>query len=270
MPVDLNAYFQRIGYHGPTAATLDTLRALHGLHPAAIPFENLSSFAALPVPLDLPSLEQKLLHDARGGYCFEQNTLFFEVLQAIGFDVSPLAARVLWGLPADDAITARSHALLKVELPEGTYLADVGFGVMVLTAPMKLELDTVQLTPHEPFRLIRGPEGEMRMQAQVRDDWKTLYRFDLAPVFPVDYEVSNWYVSTYPSSHFRTGLMIARAVSGRRYGLRNRSFSSHKIGGESSQRELATVAELVQVLERDFSIRVPRTTEMYAAFERLF
>ncbi|HET6333050.1 MAG TPA: arylamine N-acetyltransferase [Polyangiales bacterium] len=270
MPIDLKAYFQRIGYDGRPAATLDTLRALHGLHPAAIPFENLSSFAALPVPLDLPSLEQKLLRDARGGYCFEQNTLFLEVLQALGFRVSALGARVLWGQPADDAITPRSHALLKVELPEGTYLADVGFGVMVLTAPLKLELDTVQPTPHEAFRVIRGAEGEMRMQAQVRDDWKTLYRFDLTPAFPVDYEVSNWYVSTYPSSHFRTGLMIARAVPGRRYGLRNRSFSIHNLGGESSQRELATVAELVQVLERDFGIRVPRTTEMYAAFQRLF
>ena len=98
---DLDAYFARIGYRGPREATLDVLKQLHALHPRAIAFENLDSFLGRPVRLDLASLEQKLVHARRGGYCFEQNTLFWKVLTALGFSVTGLAARVLWNQPED-------------------------------------------------------------------------------------------------------------------------------------------------------------------------
>lgn len=275
--VDLDAYFERIGYSGPRTATLDVLRALHRLHPAAIPFENLSPFSAAGVQLDLASLQSKLVRDRRGGYCFEQNGLFLEVLRALGFDASGLAARVLWGLGnvgdperSERAVTARSHMLLRVELPEGTYVADVGFGVIVLTTPLRLEEDVVQETPHEPFRLVRAPNGDLHMQALIRDQWEVLYGFDLRPAYPVDYEVGNWWVSTYPTSHFRTNLMVARVLPARRCTLRNRTFNIHQLGGRTESREIQTPAELVQILESEFEINVPRTPEMSAAFERLF
>src|SRR5690606_14922037 len=101
MAVDLDGYFRRIGYGGPRTPTLETLRALQRLHPAAIPFENLSPFAGAPVSLELDAIQQKLVHDGRGGYCFEQNSLFLEVLRALGFRASGLAARVLWNRAED-------------------------------------------------------------------------------------------------------------------------------------------------------------------------
>ncbi len=65
----------------------------------AIAFENLNSFLKQPVPLDLASLQQKLIHEKRGGYCFEQNLLLRAVLIALGFQVTAFTARVLWNLP---------------------------------------------------------------------------------------------------------------------------------------------------------------------------
>ena len=89
--VNINAYFERIGFAGSIAPSLPTLQALQWAHVTAIPFENLTPLLGLPVRLDLKSLEQKLIHERRGGYCFEQNTLFAAALEAIGFPVTRLS-----------------------------------------------------------------------------------------------------------------------------------------------------------------------------------
>src|SRR5476649_596419 len=99
--IDLDSYFARVGYEGPPTPTLATLSRLHALHAAAIPFENLSPFLGELVRLDVDSLVDKLVARRRGGWCFEQNLLFFHALEAIGFEVTRLAARVRWNVAAN-------------------------------------------------------------------------------------------------------------------------------------------------------------------------
>jgi N-hydroxyarylamine O-acetyltransferase len=72
--IDLDAYFQRIAYSGDCSPRLTTLQAIHQRHSQTIAFENLNSLLNQPVKLDLPSLQQKLINEGRGGYCFEQNS----------------------------------------------------------------------------------------------------------------------------------------------------------------------------------------------------
>src|SRR6476646_6829320 len=115
--IDLDAYFERIRYAGGRAPTLATLAAIHARHAEAIAFENLNPLMGWPVRLDVESLQQKMVRDGRGGYCFEQNLLFKHALDALGFRVTGLAARVLWGAP-EDTVTARSHMVLRVDLEE--------------------------------------------------------------------------------------------------------------------------------------------------------
>ena len=90
--LDLEAYRSRIGYTGALDPTAETLTALHRAHVLAIPFENLDILLGRPIRLDLPSLQAKLVHGRRGGYCFEQNALFAAVLDHLGFEVTGLAA----------------------------------------------------------------------------------------------------------------------------------------------------------------------------------
>src|SRR5690606_32864649 len=151
-PVNLKAYFDRIGFSGSIAPNVATLEALHALHPAVIAFENLNPLLSLPVPLDQKSLERKLLSDRRGGYCFEHNLLFMRVLADLDFEVRPLGARVLWNHP-EGAERPVSHMVLAVDIAGSTYLADVGFGGLTLTAPLQLRDGKEQETPHETFRL---------------------------------------------------------------------------------------------------------------------
>ncbi|RLA03831.1 MAG: arylamine N-acetyltransferase, partial [Gammaproteobacteria bacterium] len=84
---DLDAYFSRINDSGSREPTLETLNRLIAAHVRTIPFENLDILLGRPISVGLEAIEQKLVHDRRGGYCFEQNTLFQQVLLALGFSV---------------------------------------------------------------------------------------------------------------------------------------------------------------------------------------
>src|SRR5262245_60251703 len=121
-PFDLSAYFERIGFDGPASPRLETLCAIHRLHPQAIAFENLNPLLHWPVPLDSLSLQQKLVKQRRGGYCYEHNLLLQHALERIGFKVTGLAARVLWNHP-EDAIRPRTHMLLQVDIEDEIWIA---------------------------------------------------------------------------------------------------------------------------------------------------
>jgi len=220
-----------------------------------------------PVLLDALSLQQKIVRDGRGGYCFEQNLLLSHALKALGFKVTGLAARVLWNA-SEGAITARGHMLLRIDLNDERFIADVGFGAMTLTGPLRLEPDIEQVTSHEPFRLVKAGE-EFVMQAKAGDAWKPLYRFDLQEQFLPDYEVTNWYLSNHPSSHFVTGLIAARPTPDRRYALRNNELAVHHLNGSAERRVLTSAAELRETLEGAFRLTLPDAPELDVALEQL-
>ena len=99
--------------------------------------------------------------------------------------------------------------------------------------------------------------------------WKSLYRFDLQQQFLPDYEVSSWYLSNHPSSHFVTGLMAARPDRDRRYALRNSQLTIHHLHGNTERRVLGAVAELRSALEECFQITLPATRDLNPALQRL-
>jgi len=251
--LDIASYFKRIGFDGMPAPTLETLKALHLLHPLAIPFENLDPLVGRPVALDMAALQAKLVHSRRGGYCYEQNLLFMQVLTALGFSCTGLAARVLWNRP-DEALTARTHMLIRVDLEDGPWIADVGFGGITLTAPLLLQEGIEQETPHEAFRLDRAGEYFV-LKAQIGTEWRPVYRFGLEDHSAIDYEITNYFLSNSPQSQFVHLLMVARPTPEGRYALLNNRLSFH--GPNSEKRELTSAAEIEQALRDIFGIDVP-------------
>jgi N-hydroxyarylamine O-acetyltransferase len=181
----------------------------------------------------------------------------------MGFDVRGLAARVLWGAPADAPLRHRSHMALLVTLAEGPFVADVGFGGMTMSAPLALQAGAVQQTPHEPFRLAAASGDAYDVEADVGGAWLALYRFDLAPQLPVDYEPLNWFVATHPASPFPSHLMAARAEPHRRLALFDARFTVREKDRPPVERTLATLDELGRVLSEDFGITLP------SGFERV-
>ena len=264
---DLAAYLRRIGMSQPIAPTLATLREIQRLHPQAIPFENLDPLLGRPVKLDLDSLQAKLIRSRRGGYCFEHNLLLARVLGEIGFDVTGLSARVLWG-QAEDAITQRSHMLLRVVLPEGDFTVDVGFGGQTPTAPLRLITDEEQQTPLGAFRLVTVG-AEFKLQSRIGETWASLYRFDLQRQHPIDYEAGNYYLATNPLSHFTQRLSVARTAAEGRHALLNNTLHFHRTGRPSKTTVLDSTAAIRDALDRVFGVEVPDIGAFEAAIARL-
>src|SRR5260370_12185362 len=102
------------------------------------------------------------------------------------------------------------HMVLRVDLEDVLWLADVGCGGLTPTAPLRLDVTNPQSTPHETFRIARSGGGYM-LQAQLANEWNDVYRFTLEPQHPIDYEVANWFTSRHPTSRFVQYLIIALA-----------------------------------------------------------
>lgn len=256
MAIDLDAYLARIGYDGPRAPLLDVLRAVHRLHPRAIAFENLDPLLGRPVRLDPASLEGKLVRGGRGGYCFEHNLLLADALRSMGFAVAGLAARVLWNQP-EGAVRPRTHMLLRVDVGGEAHVADVGFGGLTLTAPLRLGVEGAQATPHEPFRLRPGADASVTVEALLGEAWHQLYRFDPQEQLRPDYEVASYYLSNHPDSIFRRTLMAARALPDRRYALADDRLAVHHRDGRTERVGLGGPAEVRRALVELFGLKLP-------------
>ena len=256
-PFDLDAYLRRVGYSGPRAANLKVLRALHALQPAAIPFENLDPLLGRKVELDLGALAAKLVEQRRGGYCFELNGLFAAALEALGFRVIRLAARVRWRAPPERLEGARSHMLLKVDLDEGAFLADVGFGALLMDAPLRLISGVEQQSPSATLRLREEDDGRYTLQARLPEEWGDVYRFNLEPQLASDYALANWFTATHPDSLFRNNLLMERLLPDRRVTLFNTRLVERPVAGEARERILAGAAELNDVIADVFGIASP-------------
>jgi len=231
---DLDAYFARIGYDGPRAATIDVLSTLHALHPAAIPFEAIDCLLDRGIDISPAAVDAKLIDRRRGGYCFEHNSLFARVLIQLGFTVTGLAARVRWNAPPEAPVQPRTHHVLKVECDEESWLVDVGFGGAVLTAPMRFLPYRETYTRHDVYRLV--PLGDELRQEVLRDGaWLPTYDISLNPCVPRDYEMANWFTSTHPSSHFRANLLASRVTREARYGLLFNRLVTRPVDGENTR-----------------------------------
>jgi N-hydroxyarylamine O-acetyltransferase len=252
--VDLDAYFSRIGYSGPRTPTLATLCALAELQPAAIPFEAIDVLLDRGIDLAHAAVDDKLLHRRRGGYCFELNGLLRRVLIALGFEVTGLAARVRWQLPADAPPTPRSHMILRVVVDGEAWLVDAGFGRCTPTTPLNLGSRAAQRTTHETFRIAECARG-LRLEVQSGDDWHPVYEFDEAPQLDVDYAGYNWYTSTHPSSHFRHTLIVARTTAWARHTLRDNRMSVRNEDGRQ-RTEVLDADGIERVLAEVFGLAV--------------
>ena len=263
----LEPYFARIGFHGNPRPDLDTLKQLHLLHPCAIPFENLSTLLGEPVLLETAALEEKLILGQRGGYCFEQNTLFQQVLEAIGFDLTPLAARVVWNQDKGPP-NPRTHMALLVETGGNQFLCDVGFGGATLTGPLAFEPGMLQTTPHEPYQ-IEAIGSEFTLKVRFGDTWRYAYEFDLQPQRPIDYEAMNHYVQTHPGSHFRSVLMVGRPDTAGRLALGGNELTRYQEGLVIERRQVDSAAELASLLTNEFQIGLPDHHDLDSLLERV-
>jgi N-hydroxyarylamine O-acetyltransferase len=250
--MDLDAYFARIGFRGAVRPDRATLDALHLAHAQTVPFENLDIQMGLPISLELADLEDKIVRRRRGGYCFEQNTLFMAVLREVGFEVDPFEARVRLGVVE---VRPRTHMLLRVLLDGRPLLADVGFGLQGLLEPLPMDGE-----PHaqqgDVYRVI-GEDAQLVLQwaRPAPDFWLDLYAFVPEPRPAVDFVMGNHFTSTFPRSPFVQTLVAQLPTAEARYSLRHLTFSVIR-GAETEERPVDP-GEVRTLLRERFTLEIP-------------
>jgi N-hydroxyarylamine O-acetyltransferase len=248
---NLVEYSKRIGYSGTTAPDLATLTGLHRAHIGAIPFENLDIQMGRTVTLDPDALQAKMVRQRRGGYCFEQNSLFMLALQAIGFAPEAREARVRQN--TGGLMRPRTHMVLTLSCEGREWLADVGFGGDGLLEPIALDGRSTE-QGGAVYRV--AAEGPVRvLQRHIAGSWEDLYALMPDRVHAIDFEVGNWFTSTHPRSPFVLNLTAQRIVDDTRHTLRNLTYSITR--GTAVQVREITRPEVVPLLRDTFGLEVP-------------
>jgi N-hydroxyarylamine O-acetyltransferase len=252
---DQRAWLERIGYSGPMTPTLETLNRLIFAHAHSISYETLDIMLGRPPKLDVATLQSKMITNRRGGYCFEQNMLFRAGLRSLGYRITSLQGRVIRGL-AIDAPRPAIHMLLQVELPEGLYLADVGFGNLAPTCALLLEPHIEQETPHEVMRFI-DVGGELTLQARLKQGWEHIYRVIPYPRYDGEYEITNWYTATHPETPYQGNIIVARPGPNRtRITMYNARVTVRDADGRAEKRWLQREADYRDVLRGEFGLNM--------------
>ncbi|WP_327668267.1 MULTISPECIES: arylamine N-acetyltransferase [unclassified Streptomyces] len=242
-----DAYLRRIGADRPSAATADALRTLHLAHLLAVPFENLSVHLGEEIVLDADALVAKLVDRGRGGFCYELNGAFGALLAALGFEVTPLQARVVGkdgrlGIPYD-------HMALRVRTAEGTtWLADVGFGTHT-HFPLAFDERSAQPDPGGVFRIEGAADGDLL----VLRDGEPQYLLEQRPRTLRDFEAGAWYHRTSPASHFTQSVVCSRLTEDGRITLSGHTLTT-TVGDDRTATELPTDASVLEAYDQHFGI----------------
>lgn len=252
--MDLEAYLQRIGYQGIRSAELGVLADLIAHQAASIPFEAIDVLLGKGVDIAPSAIFDKLVTRRRGGYCFEQNGLLRQALDALGFAVEPRLARVLWMRPVDAPPLRATHMVLVARIGGRDYLADAGFGNGTPTAPLAFETEAAQPTPLETFRLIPTAGGH-RLEMQVDGNWAPVYEILTGSVTNAGFEDANLFTSTSPDSRFRRDFMLARATPDARYLVLGNRLTTRPTAGAAEARVM-NAAELAHSVETVFGLTV--------------
>lgn len=249
--LDLDAYLRRIAYSGPLHPDLETLRGLQRAHLNAIVFENLDVILGEGIRIDLASIQDKLVHQQRGGYCHEHNTLFATVLERLGFNVTGHSARMLMGND-ESVLSAIGHTMLTVRLDGRDWLVDVGVGNTGPRQPIALSDGQSVLHDAWQYRLERTPQQRWVLRYRRHEGWFNLYQFSSEPYYRADFEQHNYHVSTHPNSPFTRRIIAQYNGAQVRYALTDRELKIFKPEQPPQIQQLAPegIAEVLRDLFR--------------------
>ncbi len=220
-------------------------------HLATFSFASIGPRLGDALPLDLPSLHDRIVVRKRGGYCFEQNGLAYEVLEELGFSVTLMMARVLLRNPLHPGLT---HRFTMVHLGTEKYIVDVGFGPLGPRFPVNAST----LAPadgEQLFRVVSLSPGEFTLVTHKDGADVPLYRFEYCRYGPSDCDLGHFYSHRHPDANFVNNLVACRKLDGETRSLRNSDYWILRPHGDE-QREIRSAGELQELLETDFDLLV--------------
>jgi N-hydroxyarylamine O-acetyltransferase len=250
-------YLERIGLTERPKADEEGLKRAHAAQAFSIPFENLDIHLGRIISLRDEDLAAKLIYRKRGGYCFELNGIFCLALKAMGFNVRPVLARVLYGRRVPGA---RTHEVLIVTIAGRKWLADVGFGGPGVRLPLPITPDQIEEQCGERYRLQQDPMLGRILRKESRNAVLDLYSFDERELtMDMDIDMANHFTATWPDSIFRLHRMCALPKPWGRVTLEDMQLTIHR-DGQSTSRILPPGPSYMDAIAQNFGISL---TEVY-------
>jgi N-hydroxyarylamine O-acetyltransferase len=245
--LDLTGYLARLGVEvrPPSRAALDEL---HEAHVRTFTFDNIDVLLEQHRGVGLDAVQEKFVGRGRGGYCFEHSTIFAAALERLGYDVRRRLGRV--GDPAAGSQQGRTHMVVECEVDGALVLCDPGFGMSRLRSiPLADGAEDGYLGWR--YRVRRTPTNGWALDRHRDGAWEVTHITDELEVLPVDVVLGHHYTSTFPTSHFRTGLMVARHLPGRHVVVTHEAVTIRRSGEPTEHHELAEgeLAERLAELE---------------------
>jgi len=257
--MELQRYFERIGYRGESRADLDVLTTLQKLHVCSIPFENLDVQLGRPVSTDAEAAFDKIVLNHRGGWCYEQNGLFGWALSEIGFDVTRLAAAVMRQDRGENSRANHLCLLVRSLELDTSYIVDVGFGGSMLSPIPLTETEHV----HVPFRL-----GLRELNDGHWQFWEDVGRgefsfdFNTSPADESALQDKCAFLQNDPSSGFVLNLVAQIRMPEEHRTLRGRVFSIARSDGIQTH-VIESADGIVSTLAEHFSIDMPEVADLW-------
>jgi N-hydroxyarylamine O-acetyltransferase len=251
MALNVEKYLERISFHEEVQTNLSTLADLHRQHILTIPFENLDIHYGRKIALDLDRIEQKVIANSRGGFCYELNGLFGALLSQLGFDVRILSARVI----GKEKIGREfDHLILLVGL-EQDWLVDVGFGENFIE-PIQMAVGKEQRDPTGFFRITRYDSTYHRLESNIDGSgYSPKYLFSLADRQIEDFSEMCEYHQNSPLSSFTQERVCTLATVNGRVTLRDHALIE-TINGHKSVTRVAGEPEFTRILKDRFGIEI--------------
>ncbi len=255
--MNIGAYLERIAYSGPMRQDLVTFTALHRAHLRAIPYENLDVQFGRPVTTEISFIFDKIVTRRRGGWCYEMNGLFGWALCELGFKVTRSAGAVMREARGDETIG--NHLVLKVDLEEGTFLADVGFGdgplnpVFVISGPF--------ISHGFEFALSRCDDGWWRLHNH-KAGGAASFDFNLEPADESQLSARSFWLQSSSESPFVQNAVLQRHVADGLWMMRGRIL--RKVMPAAQKDFLVESApEYVGVLSEVFGLNLPEAADLW-------
>ena len=204
---DVDAYLDRIGLTDPLPGGVEGLNLLVYHHQTHVPFEDLNtSYFHAPVPLDIPTLYEKVVVNHRGGYCYELNALFTRLLCDLGYEARSVFCRYIRGR---DFLPPCAHRAVVVKLGDDMYFCDVGFGGPMPAGAVKIEDGNTAVIHGEPFHIDRWDDYWWTVSRTTSDgNREKLIQFSTFPQTPQEFIAANQKAATDPDSIFVTKVTV--------------------------------------------------------------
>ena len=248
----VKAYLHRIGYTGELSLNLSVLTNLQRKHLLAVPFENLDIHYNTEIILDHDRIFEKIVSRNRGGFCYELNGLFYQLLKSLGFQLKRISGRVYSSglkLPHE-----YDHLAILVNLENQEYLVDVGYKEFAI-APLKLRPNTLLKDERGTFLFDLIEDNSYRISFCSENLMTPEYVFKNIHRQYSEFEEMCHFQQFHQDSHFRKQKLITLPTPEGRVTLTSTKLKVTKYG-ESIETPIAGEEEFKANLSEHFRITI--------------